>query len=209
MAKPLIPVETIYEHALELLDAEGSDALTTRRLAADLKISTRTLYQQVGSREQLIRALVDRHFSQLRLDFHEYEDWETTALKWCLNLRDALRGHPFLTELMTIDDRKAVMDYIAELTNVTLREGIPRSLALECSRALVNLTINHSVMEVRALREPKLSRDTLAESRRIDKNFPMSVRWILTGVRADAQASASKSGAVSHVTRLQARRRAK
>lgn len=209
MAKPLIPVETIYEHALELLDAEGSDALTTRRLAADLKISTRTLYQQVGSREQLIRALVARHFSQLRLDFHEYEDWETTALKWCLNLRDALRAHPFLTELMTIDDRKAVMDYISELTKVTLREGFPRSLALECSRALVNLTINHSVMEVRGLREPKLSRETLAESRRIDKNFPMSVRWILTGVRAEAQASASKSGAVSQVTRLQARRRAK
>jgi len=205
MAKPLIPVETIYEHALELLDAEGCDALTTRRLAADLKISTRTLYQQVGSREQLIRALVARHFSQLRLDFHEYEDWETTALKWCLNLRDALRAHPFLTELMTIDDRKAVMDYIAELTKVTLQEGIPRSLALECSRALVNLTINHSIMVVRALREPKLSRDTLAESRRIDKNFPMSVRWILTGVRAEAQASASKSD----VTRLHARRRAR
>jgi AcrR family transcriptional regulator len=203
MAKPLIPVETIYEHALELLDAEGSDALTTRRLAADLKISTRTLYQQVGSREQLIRALVARHFAQLRLDFHEYEDWETTALKWCLALRDALRAHPFLTELMTIDDRNAVMDYIAELTNATLQEGIPRSLALECSRALVNLTINHSVMAVRALREPKLSRDTLAESRRIDKNFPMSVRWILTGVRAQAQASASD------VTRLQPRRRAR
>ena len=203
MAKPLIPVETIYEHALELLDAEGSEALTTRRLAADLKISTRTLYQQVGSREQLIRALVARHFAQLRLDFHEYEDWETTALKWCLALRDALRAHPFLTELMTIDDRNAVMDYIAELTNATLQEGIPRSLALECSRALVNLTINHSVMAVRALREPKLSRDTLAESRRIDKNFPMTVRWILTGVRAEAQASASD------VTRLQARRRAR
>jgi hypothetical protein len=31
MAKPLIPVEAIYEHALELLDAEAADALTTRR----------------------------------------------------------------------------------------------------------------------------------------------------------------------------------
>ncbi len=155
MAKPLIPVEAIYEHALTLLDAEGSDALTTRRLAADLKISTRTLYQQVGSREELVRALVARHFSQLRLDFREYEDWETTGLKWCLNLRDALRSHPYLTELMTIDDRKAVMDYVAELTKATLREGFPRALAVECSRALVNLTINHCVMEVRALREPE------------------------------------------------------
>ena len=129
MAKPLIPVNAIYERALELLDAEGSEALTTRRLATDLKISTLTLYQQVGSREQLIRALVAQHFSQLRLDFREYEDWETTALQWCLGLHEALRAHPFLTELMTIDDRKPVMDYLAELTKATLREGIPRQLA--------------------------------------------------------------------------------
>jgi AcrR family transcriptional regulator len=201
MAKPLIPVEVIYERALALLDAEGSQALTTRRLAAELKISTRTLYQQVGSREQLVRALVAQHFSQLRLDFHEYENWQTTALHWCLALHDALRAHPFLTELMTIDDRKAVMDYIDELTKATLQEGIPRDLALECSRALVNLTINHTVMEVRAMREPKLSRDTLAESRRIEKNFPMSVRWIIAGVRADAQSSPTNAS-VAGITRL-------
>ncbi len=207
MAKPLIPVETIYEHALELLDAEGSDALTTRRLAAELKISTRTLYQQVGGREQLIRALVARHFSQLRLDFHEYEDWETTALKWCLALRDALRAHPFLTELMTIDNRKAVMDYVDELIKATLHEGIPRDLALECCRSLVNLTINHSVMEVRTMREPKLSRASLAESRRIEKNFPMSVRWILAGVRAEA-ASVSKDAAVTRLPKRSSRRAA-
>ncbi|MFV8053050.1 TetR/AcrR family transcriptional regulator [Mycobacterium sp. 48b] len=186
MAKPLIPVEVILERSLALLDAEGAEALTTRRLASELKISTRTLYQQVGNRDELIRALVSRHLSALRLDFREYDDWETTALKWCKGLHDALRAHPFLTELMTIDDRAAVMDYVDELLKSTLNEGIPRALAVECSRALVNLTINHTVMEVRALREPKLSEGTAAESRRIEKNFLTSIRWILTGVRADA-----------------------
>jgi AcrR family transcriptional regulator len=197
MAKPLIPVEVIYERALELLDAEGSQALTTRRLAAELKISTRTLYQQVGSREQLIRALVAQHFSALRLDFHEHEDWETTALNWCLALHAALRAHPYLTELMTIDDRTAVMNYVDELIVASIHEGIPRKLTIECCRALVNLTINHSVMEVRAMREPKLSRNSLAESRRVEKNFPMAVRWILMGVRADAASQEAQESLVS------------
>jgi AcrR family transcriptional regulator len=194
MAKPLIPVDVIYTRALELLDAEGSAALTTRRLAADLKISTRTLYQQVGSRDELIRALVARHFSELRLDFHEYSDWETTALNWCLSLRDALYAHPYLTELMTVDDREAVMGYVKELVDATLREGIPRKLAVECCRALVNLTINHSIVEVRGSHNPKLSRDSSAESARIEKNFPMSIRWILAGVRQDAASSSESSG---------------
>lgn len=187
MAKPLIPVEAILECSLAVLDAEGADALTTRRLASELKISTRTLYQQVGNRDELIRALVSRHLSQLRLEFREYDDWETTALQWCKGLHDALRAHPFLTELMTIDDRAAVMDYVDHLLKATLKEGIPRKLAVECSRALVNLTINHTVMEVRALREPRLSEGTAAESRRIEKNFLTSIRWILAGVRADAE----------------------
>ena len=187
MAKPLIAVDLIYERALALLDAEGSGALTTRRLAAELKISTRTLYQQVGSREELIRALVSRHFSQLKVDFHDYEDWEATALHWCTALHDALHAHPFLTELMTIDDRNSVMAYVDELVNATLREGIPRKLAVECCRALVNLTINHSIVEVRGMHEPKLSRNSAAESDRIEKNFPMSVRWILAGVRQEAE----------------------
>jgi AcrR family transcriptional regulator len=189
MAKPLIPVEVIYERALALLDAEGSRALTTRRLAAELKISTRTLYQQVGSRDELIRALVTRHLSQLKLDFHDYEDWELTALHWCTALHDALHAHPFLTELMTIDDRNAVMAYVDELVAVTLREGIPRTLAIECCRALVNLTINHSIVEVRGMHEPKLSRNSAAESERIERNFPMSVRWILAGVRLEAESA--------------------
>jgi AcrR family transcriptional regulator len=193
MAKPLIPVEAIYERALALLDAEGTSALTTRRLAGELKISTRTLYQQVGSRDEMIRALVARHFSALRLEFHEYADWETTALNWCLRLRDALRAHPHLTELMTIDDRTAVMDYVDELIGATLREGIPRRLSLECCRALVNLTINYSVMEVRGDREPRLTRDTLAETRRVQKNFPMTVRWILSGVRTEAASEVTKA----------------
>jgi AcrR family transcriptional regulator len=199
MAKPLIPVEVIYERALALLDAEGSGALTTRRLAAELKISTRTLYQQVGSREELIRALVARHLSQLKLDFHEYDDWESTALHWCMGLHNALHAHPYLTELMTIDDRNAVMSYVDELVNATLREGIPKKLTVECCRALVNLTINHSIVEVRGMHEPKLSRESAAESARIEKNFPMTVRWILAGVRAEADADRARQ--LANVTR--------
>jgi len=89
MAKPLIPADDILGHALELLDAEGVEGLNVRRISADLKISPRTLYQQVGNREALIRALVARHFTRLRLDFKEYETWESTALQWCLALHDA------------------------------------------------------------------------------------------------------------------------
>jgi AcrR family transcriptional regulator len=193
VARPLIPVDDIYARALELLDAEGPSALQARRLAADLKISTRTLYQQVGNQELLIRALVARHFSALRLEFQERKTWESTALHWCLSLHDTLVAHPHLTELMAIDDRVVVEAYVNDLVKAALREGIPRRLAIECCRGLVNVTINHTVMEVRALREPEHSPGTASEMAKITKNFPMVIHWIISGVGNDAAAASARS----------------
>src|ERR1700712_2174376 len=140
MAKPLIPVDVIYEHALALIDEEGAEALNARRLASDLKCSTRTLYQLVGNREELIRALVDRHFSQLQLDFHEYDTWESTAAQWSIALDEALQAHPFLTQLMTVDDRGAVTSYVEKLLKSLVKAGIDRRLATDCCRLFGNNT---------------------------------------------------------------------
>jgi hypothetical protein len=41
--------ERMYERALESIDREGLDAVTARRLAADLRIYTQTLYKRVGT----------------------------------------------------------------------------------------------------------------------------------------------------------------
>lgn len=193
MPRPLMPVEVIYARALALLDANGVDALSARTLSADLGISTRTLYQQVGTREKLIRTLVAQHFSALQLDFHEHDDWKSTALQWCLALHDALRAHPYLTELMTIADRDAVTSYVDELFESVLRAGIPRAVAVECCRALVTVTINHTIIEVRALREPQLSPENAAEAAKIAANFPMTIGWIVDGVDAQTASPAGRT----------------
>ena len=171
MAKPLIPVDVIYEHALALIDAEGAGALSARRLASDLKCSTRTLYQQVGNREELIRALVSRHFSQLQLDFHEYGTWESTAVQWSLALHDALEAHPFLTELMNVDDRGAVTSYVNKLLKSLVQAGIDRRLATDCCRSLVNTTINHTIVEAQALRQTPPTRAGVLDAKKRHQSY--------------------------------------
>ncbi|GAA3702855.1 TetR/AcrR family transcriptional regulator [Gordonia hankookensis] len=185
MARPLIPVDDILDRALALLDDEGVDALSARRLAGDLRISTRTLYQQVGNREALIRALVARHFANLRLEFRDTGEWESTAVSWCLTLRETLRAHPYLTELMSFDDRRVITDFVGDLVKVARNAGIPASLAAECCRALVNVTVNHTIVEVRALHDPALSAENAAEAESMARNLPLTIRWILSGVHND------------------------
>jgi AcrR family transcriptional regulator len=191
MAKPLIPAEVIYEYALALIDTEGAQALTTRRLAAELKCSTRTLFQQVGNREELIRALVGRHFSQLRLDFHEYDTWESTAMQWSLALHDALQAHPFLTQLVTFDDYGAVASYVNKLLKSLMQAGIDRRLATECGRSLVNTTINHAIVEAQALRHAPLTRAGGLDAKKRKRSFLQTIDWIIAGVRQDALSAAT------------------
>lgn len=47
--------------ALAIVESEGADALSMRRLAADLGVTTTTVYWHVGNREQLIVAIVELH----------------------------------------------------------------------------------------------------------------------------------------------------
>jgi AcrR family transcriptional regulator len=194
VAKPLIPVDVIYDHALALIDAEGADALSARRLASDLKCSTRTLYQQVGNREELIRALVGRHFSRLKLDFHEYDTWESTAVQWSLALHDALQAHPFLTELMTVDDRGAVSSYVEKLLQSLVQAGIDRRLATACCRSLVNTTINQAVVEAQALRKSPPTRSGGRDAKKRQQSYLRTIDWIVAGVRQEALSATTTGG---------------
>lgn len=62
MARPRTPLlsrDGIVAAALALVDAEGLDALSTRRLAAELGVSGPSLYNHVATKDELIDAVVD------------------------------------------------------------------------------------------------------------------------------------------------------
>ena len=164
-----------------------------RRLAADLRISTRTLYKRIGSRGKLIRTVVGRHFSTLRLNMRTYDSWDSTALNWCMALHEALRAHPHVTELISDDDSNHLLEYVGELIEVTVQEGIPRTVATKCCRSLVNLTISDAIMEIRASRGPNPSSKTAPTTPSIARDFPEAARLILAGTRALSSAQPTSS----------------
>jgi len=183
---PSIVAETIYRRALEIVDGEGLQALTFRRLAADLKISTRTLYKRIHNRDSLIRKIVELHFSALNLVVRESDSWESTALGWCVGLHTALCAHPHLTDLMTDDDVAVLNDYADRLVDYAVREGFSRKAAAVFCRALASVTINDAIREVRAKRHfgyPTLSGSRAPAS---SPSFGETVRLILVGVRAES-----------------------
>lgn len=55
-----LDADDVVAAALALVDAGGADALTMRRLATELGVTTTTIYWHVGNRDELIAALIRR-----------------------------------------------------------------------------------------------------------------------------------------------------
>ncbi|MGH8951606.1 MAG: TetR/AcrR family transcriptional regulator, partial [Acidimicrobiia bacterium] len=91
-------VHSIADAAVAFVDREGPDALSMRTLAAELGVATMTLHRQVGSREELLDAMVDRVTADVAVGDVQGEWHERyTALFQCLH--QVMVAHPGLVRL--------------------------------------------------------------------------------------------------------------
>ena len=80
-----------------LLDAEGVEALTMRRLAAELGVSAMAPYRHVGSKDQLLMVLIDR-LAALSPIRHARPDRTGALLVLWSTIYDSLAEHPWVPE---------------------------------------------------------------------------------------------------------------
>ncbi|NUU20624.1 MAG: helix-turn-helix transcriptional regulator, partial [Streptomycetaceae bacterium] len=65
--QPLLSRDRIVAAALAIVDDEGLDAVSTRRLAAELGVSGPALYNHFGTKDELIDAVVDSVLGEVDL----------------------------------------------------------------------------------------------------------------------------------------------
>lgn len=65
--KPRFSLSEVVDAGLQVVTAEGLEALSMRRVAKELGVGAMTLYTYVPGRTELIDLMIDRTFSELRL----------------------------------------------------------------------------------------------------------------------------------------------
>jgi AcrR family transcriptional regulator len=85
--------ERIARSALELLDREGVEALTMRRLAAELGVGTMTLYGYFRTKEELIDAAVDAVIEEAGVRIRG-RTWRDQLANLMRDVRRELARHP-------------------------------------------------------------------------------------------------------------------
>ncbi len=93
-----LSAEGIYRAALRLMDAEGIDALTMRRLATQLGVATMSLYGHVDNKDDVLLGVVNLLVSEFQLPGPTMPPWD--ALRHLIReFRRVALAHPNLVPL--------------------------------------------------------------------------------------------------------------
>lgn len=141
---PLTP-ERILKAALTLADAEGLDALTMRRLAAELDVEAMSLYHHVPNKDALLDGLVDAVIGEVRDAVSESgdADWRAALRVRCLTARDVMVRHPWAPRLIGTRTTvpPSVIFYYEDILGLLIEGGFSYALAHKALHALGSMSL--------------------------------------------------------------------
>ena len=91
--RPQVEPDQIVAAALHILDTEGLDALTVRRLASELGTGVMTLYWYIASKEELLGLVIDRIFGEVETP-PPGGTWIQRGRVMATSMRATLMRHP-------------------------------------------------------------------------------------------------------------------
>lgn len=92
-ARAPLTQEAIVDAALRVLDRDGVEGLSMRRVADELATGAATLYWHVRSRDELIDLMVDRVASEIQVPEPDPERWEEQLKEWMIEARRVFLRH--------------------------------------------------------------------------------------------------------------------
>jgi AcrR family transcriptional regulator len=160
--------QQIVTEAVALLDADGLDGVTLRKLAARLGVQQPTLYWYLPNKATLITAIadaiLDEQFPEMVPPKPE-ESWQEWLVGMADRLRRALLAHPDGARIISTSQLSMRMAAFSELAISAL---VARGVALRQARLIVltveHFTVGHVLEEQTGLPTADIARDFDVES---------------------------------------------
>ena len=96
--KKPITVDAIISTAFGIVEREGYEALTMRRLAAALETGPSSLYAHVVNKEDLDELLIGRLCAEINLPEPDPASWRQQIISVCAQLRDQYLRYPGISQ---------------------------------------------------------------------------------------------------------------
>ncbi len=140
----------ILECSLKIIDRDGLESLSMRRLAAELNVAVMSLYNHVPNKDALLEGVTEVLLGEIDLASTENEDWVEGMRAALLSFRDVLLAHP--NALPLIQSKPIVSPeafHPVEQSLATLRRGgFGPEDALRSHWALIGFTLGHVAFQL-------------------------------------------------------------
>jgi AcrR family transcriptional regulator len=92
--------DRILDAAITVMDRDGFDALTMRRIAAELGVAPMALYTYFRNKDDLLDGMVDRVAGDVLLPDPDANDWKHELTALAGQIRQTLLAHPGLVAVL-------------------------------------------------------------------------------------------------------------
>jgi AcrR family transcriptional regulator len=140
--------ERILDGAIALIEREGPDALSMRRLGSALGVEGMAIYHHFKGRDDLLSAMGDRLLEPLRR-LELSDDWRQACRSFATTLRDVAVAHPATFQLLGLQplDSPAALEPVERLLGVLVSVGFDPADALATYRATVSYARGYALAE--------------------------------------------------------------
>ncbi|TLM84560.1 TetR family transcriptional regulator [Pseudarthrobacter sp. NamE2] len=147
--------EVVLAAALELVDAEGVDALTMRRLGQELGRDPMSLYRYAASRAALLDGVTETVLDELTV-FADDVDWQTQLRRMAHDLRLVALRHPNVVPLLVTRPLStplglrplAALRPLEQILDLLIEAGFAPADALHVYRAYYGFLYGHILNEL-------------------------------------------------------------
>ncbi|WIM96885.1 TetR/AcrR family transcriptional regulator [Actinoplanes oblitus] len=123
--------EQIVDAALRLVDAEGVDAVSMRRVAGEFGTGPSSLYAHVANKDELLRLMFDRICGEIDLPAHEPDRWREQIKQLMYQVHGVLLTHNDLARvaLATIPNGPNALRASEWMIGLLIQGGVPPRIA--------------------------------------------------------------------------------
>ncbi len=140
----------ILEAAVRFVDSEGLEALSMRRLGAELGVEAMSLYNHVSNKEALLDGMVELLLGELEIP-PEDEGWERRVREAYRAFRRLAHEHPNVFPLLVVrpPDTMDGVWLVEEFLGTLRGAGFDPETALYAFRALSSYASGYAMAEIR------------------------------------------------------------
>ncbi|MFE2234488.1 TetR/AcrR family transcriptional regulator C-terminal domain-containing protein [Streptomyces sp. NPDC059442] len=98
--QPALSRASIVREAIVMLDADGIEALSMRKLGARLNAGATSLYRHVATKDELMELAVDEVAAEITVPPAGGPDWRAAATEAAASFRATALRHPWLSSIL-------------------------------------------------------------------------------------------------------------